>query len=176
MNSSKSKENQLLVLAMMSLTVIMWAGIKPPLTLDIREEPVGGSHVMVGGPPARRYVGLLKNSGKSAALVLIMRMRGRSSGNGRFHACYLEHWSPVSHEWVYTPGPIAEINTSDVPTVLINGGSSVQVCDAVLSQEAGLCYRFVLQVQEKGAAAPSFLSHAFKIGALDTNIPGSCRN
>src|SRR5437016_8047249 len=157
------------------VVLIMSARAGGQLVLEVKEEPPDPYHVMIGGVPGRRYVGLLKNAGKSPVLVTIMQMRGRQIGSGRFRACYLERWNPISHHWSYTPGPVADVNTSDVTTVRMEAGSSVQACDALVSQEAGLCYRFSLQVQAKGSLSPSVLSRSFRVGTpADGNLPPSC--
>ena len=152
------------------------AADKFPLLLNIREERVGPSQVIVGEPAAKRYFGILQNTAKSSILVLVIQMRTRPIGNGRFHACYLERWNPKSHGWTYTPQAVMTINSPEVTTVLLNAGSSVQACDAVLSEETEVgCYRFVLQVQAKGSAAHR-LSQPFKVGQSNRNAPVSCPN
>ena len=63
----------ILIVLTMFFAAIAWATAKVPLFLNIREEPVGPSQVIVGGPPGTRYVGLLENRSKSSVAVLLCR-------------------------------------------------------------------------------------------------------
>lgn len=152
------------VIATLTATVglCVWLRAEGKLSLQVKKAPADRSNVIVGASTTEHYIGLLTNASKSPMLVQIIQMPGRYGGNGRFGVCYLERWNVASREWDYLPAPVVGIEPVEVKTVTLKPRSVIETCSTLLSQQAGACYRFILQVQTKGAGSPLFLSRNFR--------------
>jgi hypothetical protein len=170
---------RVLALPIVGLMLCISARAQLGLSLQVRKGPSHANHVIVGSPPPRSYVGLLRNTDSSPMLLQIIQMAGRPGANGRFGACYLEQWNSSLRRWDYLPQPIVATETFEVKSIVLKSGVPIQVCDALFSSKVGqpgICYRFMLQVQMRGHDAPSVLSRSFKVGgaAPSEGKPPSC--
>ena len=159
---------RLLITVTAVLSLCISARVEAQLVLRVREGPPDQNHIMVGAPPPRSYVGLLKNIGRVPELLQIIQATGGHDVSDRRGGCYLEQWNQKSRRWNSFPSPIATVESLDVETTSLTPGAAIQVCRALFSQEEarrGARYRFILYVQMKGLPSPSALTATFKIGA-----------
>ena len=161
------------------LAIVLVPKMDGQLLLRVQKVAADRTHVIVGGPPGARYVGLLTNKGTSAAFVEIIQMRGRGNGNGRFRACYLERWNSASNRWDYLEPPIAVAENVQASSVILRPNTSSPVCSSMISAQPrgqhAECYRFTLQVQTRGSNTPTTLSRAFRIGVpVKQALPSVC--
>jgi hypothetical protein len=181
MSATGSPSMRCCAIASVTITIAVLAGatdIQSHLRMEVKAVPPDPSRIIIGAPATKTYVGLLRNAGKSPALVQIIPILGRSQGNGRFGACYLERWDATSHRWVYLPAAVMGLESVPVYSSTLNGGDAIDVCGRPLAEElgqSGACYCFTLQVQLKGSKSPSILSRTFKVGAPTGGLAAGCQ-
>ena len=109
------------------------------ILMQAKLAPPDPNRVTVGSSPAKHYIGLLKNNGKSPVVVQIMHIPGRGDGNGRFRSCYLERWDVTSRQWINAPQAVIEAGLPlTISTFKVKPGDSIVVCDTFFAKETGL--------------------------------------
>jgi hypothetical protein len=161
------------------ITVVLTVGadLQEQLRLEVEQTPNDPARKIVGSPPVRSYVGMLRNTGKSPVLVQIIPISGRDSASGRFSTCYLERWNLNLRRWDYLPAAVMGIESVPVRTFTLKAGDAIRLCDASFpgEPESGACYRFTLQLQMKHATSPSVISRTFKVGTpAGKALPSGC--
>lgn len=100
--------------------------------------PLDPNQVIVGAPSAKRYVGLLRNTGESPMLVQLIPISGRDDGSGSPSFCYLERWDSASRSWLYLPPALIESTDSfQIKTFTLKPREAIAMCTSVLPKEAG---------------------------------------
>jgi hypothetical protein len=153
------------------------ADLHEQLRLEIEQTPIDAARKIVGSPPARSYVGVLRNAGKSPVLVQIIPISERDSASGRFSPCYLERWNLTLRRWDYLPVAVMGIESVPIRTFTLKAGDAIRLCDASFpaEPESGACYRFSLHLQMKDATSPSVISRTFKVGIpAGKTLPSGC--
>jgi hypothetical protein len=161
--------------AVMSILVLpiraAQAGAQRQLRLEVRQVPPDPNHSMVGAPPAKNYIGRLRNRGESPLLIQIIPISDRDQGNGKFGSCYLERWDSATRRWIYLPPTlIAVVEPVQIKTLMLKPRDAIDLCTASFSQEAGQhaeCYGFRLQLQIGGLSSPLMLFRTFQVGATN---------
>ena len=98
------------------------------LSLAVEHGPPDVDQVIVGAAQASSFVARLKNGNSSTVALQIMPMLHRQRGNGKFSACYIEHWDQLSQTWVYLPSPTVGTDSPDVHLLGLKAGESMPVC------------------------------------------------
>ena len=162
---------------LITIALTVGADLHEQLRLEIEGTPINTARKIVGSPPAKSYVGVLRNAGKSPVLVQIIPISERGSASGRFSACYLERWNLNLRRWDYLPVAVMGIESVPIRTFTLRAGDTIRLCDAAFSAEpeSGACYRFTLQLQMKHATSPSVISGTFKVGIpAGKALPSGC--